>query len=308
MKWLAVVFAVGLAGNPGMAQPAGADPKKPTARKLRESVLRSSDAGEAGAAYQALFESLDPKGIASLKYDEHCGIALQAAWELSRHPAPRRTTKPMEGKVGYEPRQLLRFVGFLEGRTRTEVPDWWEATMQDIVVGQNNDCHFFVSPELRKEQWTMELGLNVSRPTTLQADGDSIVVKVGDDKVRLSKAVIESVPRADYKRLTPSLHRDRSFIAFHSESGIAFTLLCLNTQTGELLWTSTVWGGGRTLGTGIGVHRLSFVRNGNVVTLFGAEANAAYVEAFDFADGRCLYRFCTAYWDNHPETWKRKLP
>src|SRR5262245_40668627 len=65
----------------------------------------------AADSYRAMFTALGPEWVRALQAHANDAIAVQAAWE----------------DVAADRRSREWFIGFLEGRTRLEPPDWWSA-------------------------------------------------------------------------------------------------------------------------------------------------------------------------------------
>jgi hypothetical protein len=49
---------------------------------------------------------------------------------------------------------------------------------------------------------------------------------------------------------------------------------------------------------------VDLVEKDGTLFVFRAESFGAYLEAFDLATGKCLYRFCSGYWSNFSEKWR----
>jgi hypothetical protein len=99
------------------------------------------------------------------------------------------------------------------------------------------------------------------------------------------------------------IDRDFSVVSFACRAGFRFNLLCVDSNTGALLWQADVWAAGRTTLGGAEVHRISSIRKDDLIANFGAESHGAYVETFDLRTVRNRFRFCTCYWFNFSEQW-----
>jgi hypothetical protein len=87
--------------------------------------------------------------------------------------------------------------------------------------------------------------------------------------------------------------------------GFRYELACYMPVGGAPAWVVDVWSAGRTCagGGGFGCHRVELREKGGRIYVFGAESHGMYLEVFELATGKCLYRFCTCYWFNFSEAW-----
>jgi hypothetical protein len=96
----------------------------------------------------------------------------------------------------------------------------------------------------------------------------------------------------------------RSFVALYSgDSGYPFKLASFNGKGGNPVWVADVWASRRGFSSGVGHHRVELQEATGSVFVFGAESHGMYLEAFEAATGKCLFRFCTCYWSNFSEEW-----
>src|SRR5262249_50953281 len=103
-------------------------PSAQNMKRLAEAPLRTENPHLASLAYARLFAKAGAGGTRALRAHESDEIALRAAWEeiLLRIPETTRLNA-----VRPDQRLLQRFVGFVEGRLRANVPKWWEDTLLD---------------------------------------------------------------------------------------------------------------------------------------------------------------------------------
>jgi hypothetical protein len=93
---------------------------------------------------------------------------------------------------------------------------------------------------------------------------------------------------------------------FSRSGGFAFRVYGFAGKGGMPAWTADVWAAGRTMLLGDAGHRMQLVEKDGTLFVFGAESHGAYLEAFDLATGKCLYRFCSGYWFQFSEQWDLK--
>jgi hypothetical protein len=99
----------------------------------------------------------------------------------------------------------------------------------------------------------------------------------------------------------------RWFAADYPNAGFSYQLTAHEGKGGRLIWKADVWSAGRLFLQGLGgYHRVELRERGGVVHVFGAESHGMYLEAFEAAAGKNLYRFCTCYWFNFSEEWGLK--
>jgi hypothetical protein len=95
----------------------------------------------------------------------------------------------------------------------------------------------------------------------------------------------------------PLRGNDVSFRAMvESIGGFPYLLRCIETTSGRIRWTRTVWAIGRTFLAGVTSHKATLLRDEVRVYVFGAEPYDAYAEAFSIENGDVVFRFCTSLW------------
>jgi hypothetical protein len=95
------------------------------------------------------------------------------------------------------------------------------------------------------------------------------------------------------------VERDRSFIAVCRPEGGRFSLLCLDSRTGKLLWEGEVWAFGTenlVVTTGWWSHDALLVPAEDTMIVFGWGGTGCYVEAFAARTGKAVFRFATNLW------------
>jgi hypothetical protein len=131
-------------------------------------------------------------------------------------------------------------------------------------------------------------------------DGDRVRITSGSRSLEVDGAVFGG----DVNRLDPRDHctallgPDRSFVALHSLQPDLYTLYCVDTHSGNVLWQTVVWALNPVFSsqaTGPRFHEVSLTIGEDVVGVFGA-AYGCYVEAFDIRSGANVLRFSTNYW------------
>jgi hypothetical protein len=109
-------LALGMFLAPSLATAAdGVAVLTPEHTRLRSSILQAPDSAAAGQAFLELFAKIDRATLELLKDDPEPTIALQARWRLlADKKAPKLSREPQ------------RFIGYVEGRLATAIPQRWE--------------------------------------------------------------------------------------------------------------------------------------------------------------------------------------
>ena len=91
----------------------------------------------------------------------------------------------------------------------------------------------------------------------------------------------------------------RSYLAEIRHVGYAFELYALDSATGSTVWKSKVWSIGTDnyrFATNEFSHDAYIELQEERVVVWGTGTVGTYVEVFDAAIGRSLFRFCTGNW------------
>src|SRR5262249_49405352 len=84
-------------------------------------ALAAEDATGLDDIYTVLFANVDETRIKTLQLDDNESMSVRASWESVR----RTIKKTADCEVRPDAYALNRFTGFLEGRLRIALPDWW---------------------------------------------------------------------------------------------------------------------------------------------------------------------------------------
>lgn len=278
---------------------------------LRAAVLMADSMVAKAEAYKKLFQKVGRAGLAELRKDEDTGVALQAAWELSKKPAKRAKKHPLLVDDIYQSDELAKFVTFLKERTKAPVPDWWanDITFADAFPGKQ---HSFPEvgygqkspPKLREAKASKPGNIyEVSVGAELEFKGDSMVYSAGKRAVEFPKEVFANADNS----FTALMGAEHSIIAcYPSNGGFSFRVAGFKDNGGKPVWKSVVWGAGRTILAGSAPHWVELTATKDAVFVFGGECAGMFVEAFDATTGKCLFRFCTGFWFNPAEAWGLK--
>jgi hypothetical protein len=306
------------------------DPKKPAlpaskpsddTASAKKRFASAADSAVAGKEIAAILKAA--KGsFSSLLADDNTSLALFAAWD-----AAKQRSGQAEGA------DWNWFVGFLQGRTGLSPPLRWEIALMSIHYGQFKQWNpnqwaprRVLEDYLKKgdvlEKWqddtivlkrrrvlTKKAGFWVPSDLTAQLNDRDLAITVGEkEQILVAASVLKdavSNPEASgYNHLNATVAADRAFVAFFDEFGERYPLLCIDRNSGKVLWKAEVW----ALATeqiparsGSWAHNLILEFHKKSVVLYGIGVGC-YVEAFDIETGKPLYRFASNAWYAHRET------
>jgi hypothetical protein len=237
-----------------------------------------------GAAngYGALFRGLGAEEVRELQSHKNDAIAVWAAWE--------------QVAAGRHSREW--FVGFLQGRTRFEAPEWWSAMFVNGLPrpsgATKNDARRPIEEPYEStglDYIRAPKGTGVARD--LKEDG-VLIVRVGEETVRIPENLFTNSTTGKIVGSVSALVRpDRCYLAVHEDVGYPYELLCLDRKAGKVVWKSDVFS--HFWGTAFGRHAMyvAVTQHRGQLVLYGASWAGFHVEAFRAADGANLFRYST---------------
>jgi hypothetical protein len=256
-----------------------------------QKVLAAFDLLREGEAFQALFQAAGDTGLPQLKLHAHDTIALQAAWRevLLTVPEkePARAVRPDRSKLDW-------FLGFLEGRGRLRIPSWWREAVLKTRANRRDNVYF------EFEQVYEKAGLDhVAAPpgTTLTKEKGKILLKVEKQPATMPQSLLRTAHTAAgevfYCNVSALMAPKRCYVAVHGNAGYAYPLACIERDSGQVVWKSTVWAAWCGGTTGIHFERVTVTQQDERIVVFGVSTTGAHVEAFRASDGKNLFRFST---------------
>jgi len=283
--------------------------------QLIQRVLEAGSGLEISAAYRDLFAAVGVEGLAELKRSPHDSIAIQAAWEEVLMTIPAT-----DGAEAYRPdaQVLQRFIGFLEGRGRVTLPDWWAKVFLNVRAHDRGNVfslwpgeehkfdpnaiafEFNGKRELRLsdpyEGTDVPFFVLASRGTRVTDEDGRVTISAADRKVEVPE---ELVDRGDHGTLfccfSTVFTAEQCYVAVHRDVGYPFTVACLNLADGTLKWKTEAWGTWWGFATGIHQTRVAVTVQDDRLAVFGEAGTGYHVEAFDIGTGANLFRFSTGY-------------
>jgi hypothetical protein len=234
-------------------------------------------------------------------------IALHAAWELAERAVKSKNDTPP-----------ARFLGFVQGRVRLPIPVEWEVQLVGRSMWRSPpelvdkklleylpSCPLLVRDHetviMRPAVFKRVSFFNAPRESLCKVERDTVLFESNGRTIRLSSALLNRWPesRIRDRRLRASLGSQHSWLACFERYGAGFPIICVETETGRLVWKTDVWAqGADNLGwfTGSWDHDLSIVVKDDKVALFGRGAANCYLEVLEAKTGSVLLRFSTNYW------------
>jgi hypothetical protein len=271
-------------------------------------------------ARNILFAQATAGRLQHFRNGTHDAVAIYAAWEDMLQTS---RTAMAEGR--FDVGAAERFLGFVEGRLRLSLPDWWQEALRsakvdgkrialygspDIMLnayrragielssGRSSRLSVFrngrkVRGESIPEVWELDVASNV----TLQRVGASLRLAIGARSITIPTEFFE---QEDPASVSLYLDDNQAYLALEAGNGEAFPIVSLD-GSGNVLWRARVWSAnanGAPQGLkGIYYERISLVGDQDRIIVFGVQTNAMFLEAFDKKTGKSLLRFSTWYYD-----------
>jgi hypothetical protein len=245
-----------------------------------------------------------------LKGDQDDSIAVGAAWEEILRALPKYDAAITErsASTSVQVQGIPRFLGFLEGRLRIPLPEWWAAEMK-IARGFDRQSFFFfrnAPPQTRTDNSKARgLGPEFGTVPTIVRDfkgaphelvrGGDITVSWDQHRIRLAGDTMDTLAG---DRCAGIVQGEECLVAhFPSVWPADFHLYCVDWRAGKSVWsTMSRLGCSRILGAhGPGSHSVDLLIRGGAVYVFGMADDVAYIDAIALADGRNLFRFSTSH-------------
>lgn len=269
-----------------------------------DAALTATSMGELRERNKMLFNHAIPDAVRELKTHPNDGMALRAAWEEVRRTIvepPSDVTEREAKKI--DRRALQRFVGFVEGRLRIVLPDWWEGAM--LRASATDQLILFVPGKKRQRPFSRVqdgqlAGVAMSHGT------QAYVLENGDLEVfnDSEKTVIPAELWRDLQKASSSLDglgalttESHLFLVLYPNSGGRYWLHCIDRGTSRVVWTESVWGEHDIPVNAQGANQqwvdIRLARD--AIFVFGKGLFSMYVEVFSTVDGSPVCRFSTAY-------------
>jgi hypothetical protein len=178
---------------------------------------------------------------------------------------------------------VARFLGFVEGRLRTPIPEAWEEAVKSVHGYSRSAVSFYVPNDK-----TSSRGLKPER------EGDDWIIEIESRRIQL--------PRDDQLRpvvdAAVTVVDDIGYVALYCSFPVPYRVFAIDLANKQGKWSSKVWGtGDLILYQGRGCHLAECCVTEETLTIFGVSDSCAYIEVFDKLSGQIQWRFCTSYLD-----------
>lgn len=133
----------------------------------------------------------------------------------------------------------------------------------------------------------------------LEREGDQLTIfRVGQDEcsVEMTERLESALRFAD--GVNAAFDDSQCYLAFHAGHSVFYDLFCIEIESGEVQWTSSVFAGNAIGGySGNDFQTVTMTLRSESIVLFGASSDSMYIEEFDVETGENLCRFGTGYHD-----------
>jgi hypothetical protein len=280
------------------------------------SVTSAKSASDKGKALTSLFDHMSRSEMEELTIHPDTTIALTAGWRLTcsravpfRHRFPAAdVTHP--GYSALDPLAAQWFFGFLQGRIRSPISEFWKYELDNSIADVDLPFGFDVEKAadyFRMVKVSKTLSVLVPRDTNVRQEGGLLVVARLQQwgKVQLTNAQDETLPTIDGQailRISAAFSGENVYyVKYPQPVGRAYELFSADANTGRTKWQAMVWGnvaedrlpGGAD---GFHYHFVAMEASTAAVCVFGVGSQGMYIEGFDPESGRNQFRFCTSHW------------
>lgn len=189
----------------------------------------------------------------------------------------------------------FKFVGFVEGISSIQVPDWWIERIRTVYVAEDN-TRFPVSVD---DSWFKVVNRSLrfvgEGHPSLDGNGDLMIENSnGTCNVSLKE---KYAPWPSMRRISFACGSDYVVSCSFGPMLAQNTVLSHDRKDGRLRWSAAVWASPlwHALGGQVPMedHRLEVSIQKGRVLVFGACIDAVYCEGFSEKDGLPLFRFCS---------------
>ena len=164
-------------------------------QKLIEQILSTKNPAETPAALSELFKRVGIDSLRKLQTSQDDTIALQAAWEEVARTVPEEVGK--RGPFRPDRHKLDWFLGFLEGRTHSQAPEWWTRVLLDATANRRYNSLFDLpenkGPDGHSHSLYHSAGMgDIIAPldTTLSREHGKTILRVGKESVSIPEDLL----------------------------------------------------------------------------------------------------------------------
>jgi hypothetical protein len=181
-------------------------------------------------------------------------------------------------------RALWRFLGLVEGRIQTPIPEAWEASVKS-AQGSGRAAIWFPYPELLGGNLKKYKPQKQGREWIVETDHLSIKVPVEDGLGPVGSAAVH-------------VDTEVVYIALYGWPPNPYRVFGIDRASKNVIWSSKASAaGGFKHYEGQGWHIAEMRVAGETLNVFGISEGSAYIEVFDKKTGENRCRFSTSYFD-----------
>lgn len=224
----------------------------------------------------------------ALTFEEDAGRAISAAFDRLRRSIP----KPSAGRGRWpRPRNLNRFLGFLEGRVDATIPTWWTEALLDARASKTESGFLlfgFSKPD-RVGPPTGSPVLASERDIAATFEKSAILVTIGDKECRIPfetnfrPMLVSTVATDEY-----------AFVSAQDSRSFPYKVYCIQRAAATVVWSQAVDPDTFPNKEGRGFHEVELVLRQGHLFIFGIADDVAYIVKLDGSNGRELYLFTTS--------------
>lgn len=218
--------------------------------------------------------------LTQMRHLRHLGIGVGAEWELWRRQLP----------VGGMTAEIRSgFCGFLNGRLRSSVPEWWSNRLEKAVYDRDEHQFYLGFHKLDVTEAKRKI-LDTSGVTVTRELRHILLQSVEKKLIINSDHFLRDVGKTHALRGCEAW-----YVADYDDTASPFKLYAFD-DGGSTLWVKEVWGSGIASYSGTGhFHLVDLCQSADSVLVFGASGESVYFEVFRKNDGRALCRWSTSY-------------
>ncbi len=239
---------------------------------------------------RAQLRSATPAELRNMMSEDDSTLALYAAWEAIRRTLPK-TKQPRGSKP--DPLALARFAGYVQGRLRVPVPEFWDAALCSVQSNGPGLDWIHIDENCRYRRTAS--GFCGPAHLELERVSDGLRVVSGMTVIRIGNEMLDKADQRSQDAVNLLATDDRCYVALHGGECSPYQIACLDRKNNGVVWSSTVQATGRSIewsGPPL-QHVVSLIVQGETLLVFGAGNQAVYIEGFAASDGKNQFRFCT---------------
>jgi len=270
-------------------------------QKTLQDFISAEKASDRWYAREELFKGLDFVQLRKLK--QHCSdnVAVEAAYQILLK-SKKEISSMEDGKTIslFRDKDISRFIGFLEGRLKTNILSEWEDALSQSEFIEYDEIDASMTGYNQDSMMTLfkKRGMHIRnlKGQALVQINNKTFLAIGKQRVSIKKEFLQNKMFGDTINAYGVMHADKCIVLFVSDFFLGnYIIACLDRKSGEVQWKNTVWVTSSGGSSGIPMPALAVpVIDGSRVFVYGS-AGEIYLECFSMKDGTPLLRFGTTY-------------